>query len=362
MRRVLYCQLGEQAPEIIRLLPLGEVVLADGRQPFQVTQESLAQILASWRRRGHDLVIDYEHQSMSGKEAPAAGWIKDLWEAADGLYAQVAWTERARAYIDQKEYRYFSPVVELGEGREVTDLLQVALTNCPAISNLEPLVLHRQLSPPDGREVGQAWVEDQGQGEENGGEHQETKAEGGKMIERLRTIFGLAQEAGEAEIVAMAIDLVRRQQESSGEVAAEVLKVLGLDSNSAGPEVIEKAAALQALAAEAEALRQELLALQEERRTEKAEQMIQEALRGRKTTPAELEAGDGRLRRLAKDDPEFFQTLILSRRENWAVPGPLFGAQKAKEGLSPEELRLCEIMSLKPEVFLQNRQQLEQGE
>jgi hypothetical protein len=79
---------------------------------------------------------------------------------------------------------------------------------------------------------------------------------------------------------------------------------------------------VQAVHQEAEALRQELARLIEERREEQAAALVQEALARGKTTPAELDQADGRLRRLAKEDPEFFRELILSRRENWAVPGP----------------------------------------
>lgn len=359
MRGVLYCQLGAEVPEVIRLLPLGEVVLADGRQPFQVTRESLTQILASWRRRGHDLVIDYEHQSLKGQEAPAAGWIKELWAGTDGLYARVTWTERARTYMEQREYRYFSPVVQLNEAREVTDLLQVALTNCPAMSNMEPLVLAQ--SWPEGEsEIGERGLPGDGS---KGGDLASSKGEmigtGGKMIERLRTIFGLEEGAPEGEIEAMAINLMQRQEERGWEAPAEILTTLHLDQACGTEELIQR---VRALHTEAEALRQELAALQEERLSEKAERMIQEALVAKKTTPAELDQADGRLRRLAKDDPDFFRALILSRRENWAVPGRLFQTDGSSPVLGPEELRICEVFGLSPEAFVKNRQQMERGE
>ncbi len=348
MRGVLYCQLDGVVPEVIRLLPLGEVVLADGRPPFSVTPEGLARILAAWRRRGHDLVIDYEHQSLSGQEAPAAGWIKELWAAPDGLYARATWTERAKGYLERREYRYFSPVVQLDEDRQVTELLQVALTNCPAISNLEPLVLQQsyrftELSPVKGQVF--AVEED---GEARMGWKKEADAGGGTMIEKLRTIFGLDEGAEEAAILAAAIDLARRSREKSWEVPEEIVTTLGLDREQAAGEVIPKVAALQA---ELLALRQEVAVLQAERQEALAEKLIQEALSTKKTTPAELDQGEGRLRRLARTDPEFFRALILTRRENWAVPGPLFGGEPSGVVLNDNELRICELFGLTPEAF-----------
>ena len=88
-----------------------------------------------------DLVIDYEHQSLQGERAPAAGWIKDLEARDDGLWARVDWTQQARDYLEKKEYRYFSPVLRLDpETRRPIALMHVGLTNVPAIKHLPPLV------------------------------------------------------------------------------------------------------------------------------------------------------------------------------------------------------------------------------
>ena len=128
-------------PEWIRVLPLGRVELADHREPFLVDEASLKSMVAAFRSRGVDLVIDYEHQSLQGERAPAAGWIKDLEARPDGLWARVDWTQSAREYLEKKEYRYFSPVLRLDpETRKPLALMHVGLTNVPAINHLPPLV------------------------------------------------------------------------------------------------------------------------------------------------------------------------------------------------------------------------------
>jgi phage I-like protein len=93
-------------PEWIRVLPQGLVELSDHREPFMVDQASLLSMAADFRSRGVDLVIDYEHQSLQGERAPAAGWIKELEARDDGLWAPVDWTRQARDYLEKKEYRY----------------------------------------------------------------------------------------------------------------------------------------------------------------------------------------------------------------------------------------------------------------
>lgn len=137
-----------QVPGWIRLLPRGEVPLGDGREPLRVDDEALAAMVAHFEARGLDLVVDYEHQSLTGLKAPAAGWIKELAAREDGLWARVQWTDTARDHIAAREYRYFSPVLELEEKtRRPLALLQVALTNTPAINGLDPLVARLRTGP-----------------------------------------------------------------------------------------------------------------------------------------------------------------------------------------------------------------------
>ncbi|MBW1991579.1 MAG: hypothetical protein JRI59_05605 [Deltaproteobacteria bacterium] len=146
--KVLTVVLGSlpEPPEWIRLLPRGEVKLTDGREPFVVDEESLARIVEDFRSRGVDLVVDYEHQSLNNVRAPAAGWIKELEAREDGLWARVEWTAPARTYLENREYRYYSPVLKLDpETRRAVSLLHVALTNTPAIAHLPPLVAQRDL-------------------------------------------------------------------------------------------------------------------------------------------------------------------------------------------------------------------------
>ena len=130
-----------ELPGWLRLLPLGQVNLVDGRPPFEVDPEALTALVRAFGARGTDLVIDYEHQSLKGGQAPAAGWIKDLEAREDGLWAQVEWTSKAGKYLKQREYRYFSPVLRIDpESRRPQELMNMALTNVPAIQGLSPLV------------------------------------------------------------------------------------------------------------------------------------------------------------------------------------------------------------------------------
>ena len=60
-------------PTEIKILPLGRVHSQNG--DFNVDDESFELIRKQFKDRKLDLVIDYEHQTLSDVQAPAGGWI-----------------------------------------------------------------------------------------------------------------------------------------------------------------------------------------------------------------------------------------------------------------------------------------------
>lgn len=103
--------------------------------------ESFELIRKQFKDRKLDLVIDYEHQTLSDVQAPAGGWIKDLYKGEDAIIAKVEWTPKAAEYLKNKEYRYLSPVVLVRKrDQKATAIHSVALTNTPAIDGMFALV------------------------------------------------------------------------------------------------------------------------------------------------------------------------------------------------------------------------------
>ena len=96
-------------PKEIKILPLGLVHSQKG--DFSVDDESVEMIRQQFKDRKLDLVIDYEHQTLKDIQAPAGGWIKDIYKGDDAVIAKVEWTPRAEEYLKNKEYKYLSPVV-----------------------------------------------------------------------------------------------------------------------------------------------------------------------------------------------------------------------------------------------------------
>ncbi len=128
-----------------RILPAGRFKAIDGRpgedQYWNLSEATGLRLVAEAANRNQDYLIDYEHQSLSGQQSPAAGWFNTLVWKTDGLYVQAAkWTAAAKAMIVKNEYRFISPVFTYShDTKEVATLLSIALTNNPALPRLTDL-------------------------------------------------------------------------------------------------------------------------------------------------------------------------------------------------------------------------------
>lgn len=130
------------------LIPEGIFRGIDGRPTdaphWELTPERGRQIATALNQRSIDLVVDYEHATLkaqeSGDPAPASGWLKPAgFQYVDGVglcSTQFEWTEKAKGYIEAKEYKYTSPVFFYNQAGEVLGLHSFALTNTPNLDTL----------------------------------------------------------------------------------------------------------------------------------------------------------------------------------------------------------------------------------
>lgn len=129
------------APVEFQIFPYGKVDI-EGDQAAVLDDESMSLIINSFNRRGNEMVVDYEHQTLKNDKAPAAGWIKKLVNRGkQGLWAVVDWTVTATDFLKNREYRYFSPVFNVRKSdKKIINLFNVALTNSPMLNNLQPII------------------------------------------------------------------------------------------------------------------------------------------------------------------------------------------------------------------------------
>ncbi len=302
---------GGEAPGEFQVFPLGRVEM-EGGEAFVVDREGVGEVMRRFDARGIDMVIDYEHQteggSWSGPEgkAPAAGWIKQLVDRGeDGLWAVVEWTERAKAHLASREYRYYSPVF-LTSGKEgrLVELLRVALTNAPRMNRIRPVVA---------------------KGREN------QKKDGGNMdkAEFVRVCakkLGLPEGATEEEVAA-AIGKTGGK-DAPVVMPREALDALGLPETAGVREVVASVHAMRQrpdLTAEVAALKRRLA----ERERDEA---VEAAIRAGKITAAQKEWAEG----YALTDLEGFR-LFVAKAPRVVSSEDLFGAGAAR-GVGEEVL------------------------
>ena len=194
------------------LIPEGKFRGIDGR-PFdaphwELTPERGQQIVALLNQRSIDMVMDYEHSTLkaqeSGDPAPAAGWLKpEGFQYIEGVgicSVQFEWTEKAKGFIEAKEYRYISPVLFYNKTGEVLGLHSVALTNTP---NLDQLPEARLAA------AAQEFVENSPQ-----------DSEMDKLLEQLRWMLNLPLSATAEDILAELDKLSQQIKEKTGVAVA----------------------------------------------------------------------------------------------------------------------------------------------
>jgi phage I-like protein len=128
-------------PTEFRIFPAGDFETEKG--PFRFDVDAQTTVMESYGRRGVDLTMDYEHQALHVPpiEAPASckSWVPQIRNGE--LWAtECKWTDRAYGYLLSGEYRYFSPAFSHDEDGRIKEVLNIALTNIPAMRGIAPLV------------------------------------------------------------------------------------------------------------------------------------------------------------------------------------------------------------------------------
>ena len=133
--------------ENVHLVPIGDFKGSDkDGNPIDehITKESLDQI-AEKLNSGDDVLCDIDHQSCKPgveRDSKAAGWFhKFVVDPVKGLFASLKLTKKGREIVENREYRYTSPVFTLDENGNPNDIHSIALTNVPAFKgHISPII------------------------------------------------------------------------------------------------------------------------------------------------------------------------------------------------------------------------------
>lgn len=281
---VLVCKLETvdgKAPEWIQVFAKGEGKLVSGEE-YLVDEAAYRLVAARFAARGIDLVVDYEHQTLKGIEAPAAGWIKELkWDDSTGIMARVDWTEKGASYVAAREYVYHSPVFVIrGSDKRVVSLHHMALTNWPKTNNQRRLIAAK-LGFDDGPD-----------GED-------------EMLKTLIAKLGMAGDATEEDVLTKVGELVAAKSNTKEVVAKSVLDALGLKETDDEKTVVASIHALNQTATSGVSA-EEFNALKDKWAKREAGDLVAAAMTAGKIAPAQKEWAEG----YAQTDPEGFQIFV----------------------------------------------------
>ena len=317
----------KEVPEIIRILPIGEVKSRKG--DFIVDDESVELIKLYFSERKVDLVIDYEHQSLDNTQAPAAGWITEIGSEDGAVTAKVKWTDKAGEYLRNREYRYLSPVVLVRKSdRKAVAVQSVALTNTPAIDGMFPVV--NSLTGDD--------------------DNEEPKKE-------LRVLLGLDENATEEDVKKKIAEIKENAEKQAEEkpipvANSVVLSLLGLDEKAKTEDVVTAVMSFNSHKADEE--KEELKKKLEER---EAGDLVQTALKDGKISAAQKEWAMS----YALSDKEGFKNFLdkapgvvpMGRTETVQTEAKT----EAHDELTAKILKDCSITDEDVKKYFKNRQE-----
>ncbi|MBF0249956.1 MAG: phage protease [Alphaproteobacteria bacterium] len=326
--------LPDGAPTVIKLIPMGDIVAADGRKWTLTDAEAVVAASAA----GIDLVIDYGHQTdlaqKNGQPAPAAGWISKLEARADGIYGQVEWTEKAKAHLEGKEYRYLSPTFYHDKAGNVLRIVRAALTNNPAIHELPALA--------------------------------EAQDEGNQIMDEeqflaLCQALGLPEDTAVDKVIAAAKALKAGEAAAGadGETVKAVCSALDLGDNAKAEDITQAITGLKDGAqpdpkefvsmASYRDLSGQLDALQKQVNGDKAADAVEKAMASGKVTPAQKSWALSFASKDLKGFNEFLETQPVIVAPGSAMSGDTPAKASA---LDAEQKALCSAMGISEDDFL----------
>ena len=215
----------DNGESVVQIAGIGKVVGSDvdGNPVEQeLDEESLRRLADSLNASGREVLVDRDHASSRpglDRDTSAQGWASEFEvREGKGLFGRVKWSDVGRKLVENRVFRWLSPVFRIGKDRKPVDMQAIALTNTPSQPLLKP-VLNQAA---DGETI----------------ENKE-KAEGLEMnAEDIRKIvFEVLNEAG------LAVDGKAVAEEIKKEIAEEKLDRLEDEAEMKAAEAIVEAAA-----------------------------------------------------------------------------------------------------------------------
>ena len=137
----------DNGESVVQIAGIGKVIGSDvdGNPVEQeLDEESLRKLAESLNANGREVLVDRDHASSRpglDRDTSAQGWASEFEvREGKGLFGRVKWSDVGRKLVENRVFRWLSPVFRIGKDRKPVDMQAIALTNTPSQPLLKPVL------------------------------------------------------------------------------------------------------------------------------------------------------------------------------------------------------------------------------
>lgn len=137
----------DNGESVVQIAGIGRVMGSDvdgNAVEQELDEESLKKLAAKLNASGREVLVDRDHASSKpglDRDTAAQGWASDFEvREGQGLFGRVKWSDIGKKLVENRVFRWLSPVFKLDSGKKPVDMKAIALTNTPSQMLLKPVL------------------------------------------------------------------------------------------------------------------------------------------------------------------------------------------------------------------------------
>ena len=137
----------DNGESVVQIAEIGRVMGSDvdGNPVEQeLDEESLKKLADKLNASGREILVDRDHASSKpglDRDTSAQGWASEFEvREGQGLFGKVKWSDIGKKLVENRVFRWLSPVFKLGSDKKPVDMQAIALTNTPSQILLKPVL------------------------------------------------------------------------------------------------------------------------------------------------------------------------------------------------------------------------------
>lgn len=137
----------DNGESVVQIAEIGRVMGSDidGNPVEQeLDEESLKKLADKLNASGREILVDRDHASSKpglDRDTSAQGWASEFEvREGQGLFGKVKWSDLGKKLVENRVFRWLSPVFKLGSDKKPVDMNAIALTNTPSQMLIKPVL------------------------------------------------------------------------------------------------------------------------------------------------------------------------------------------------------------------------------